>query len=183
MSKSLRLDPAELAALSRHDRLTALRDSIAAVGGKVGAATAMATEPPTARKRHPSRGIARGAAAPSDQQADVGETGVPLVDGIVLPGGIGALLPGGGLAHGSVVGCRGSAGILIGLLAAATGSGAWAAIVGGRRQRIGLLAVASLHYASGRVAEPSAPWLGSPWSTVRSSLADAQSDARSAAMT
>ncbi|MBB5916806.1 hypothetical protein BJY24_005718 [Nocardia transvalensis] len=169
MSKSRRLDPAELAALSKHDRLAALRDSIATVGGKVGAATAMPAEPPTGRKRNPWDGADR-SAPPSEQQADVGEADGPLVDGIVVPGGIGALLPGGGLAYGSVVGCRGSTGILTGLLAAATGSGAWAAIVGGRRQRIGLLAVTEMGGRLDRLAVIDASG-GDPLETV-SVLAD-----------
>ncbi|MBF6174399.1 hypothetical protein [Nocardia blacklockiae] len=69
---------------------------------------------------------------------------VAALDVIAVPGGIGDLLPGGGLARGSVVGRRGSTGILAGLLAAATGAELWAAIVAGPRQRIGLLAVTEM---------------------------------------
>ncbi|WP_280331116.1 hypothetical protein [Nocardia wallacei] len=43
-----------------------------------------------------------------------------------------------------MVGCRGSTGILAGLLAAATSAELWAAIVAGPRQRIGLLAVTEM---------------------------------------
>lgn len=66
---------------------------------------------------------------------------VSAIDVIAIPGGIGELLPGGGLERGSVVSCRGSAGILAGILAAVTAAGHGAALVGGRHPRIGLLAV------------------------------------------
>lgn len=65
---------------------------------------------------------------------------VPAHDVIPVPGVLGELLPGSGLAHGTVVACpRGY--VLCALLAAATGAGQYAAVVGGLRpRRMGLLA-------------------------------------------
>lgn len=66
----------------------------------------------------PSRGAAtprRPAAAP---------------DVIPVPGALGAALPAGGLARGTVVDCSASGYVLLGLLAAATASGLYAAVIG-----------------------------------------------------
>ncbi|WP_280381389.1 hypothetical protein [Nocardia wallacei] len=66
------------------------------------------------------------------------------LDVIAVPGGIGELLPAGGLARGSVVGCRGATGVLAGVLAAVTAADLWAAVVAGANQRIGLVAVTEM---------------------------------------
>lgn len=59
-------------------------------------------------------------------------------DVIAVGGGLGEVLPDGGLARGSVVNCTGGGYVLLGLLAAATGAGQSAAVVGA--PRLGLLA-------------------------------------------
>ncbi|MEV6774341.1 hypothetical protein AB0N05_37470 [Nocardia sp. NPDC051030] len=65
---------------------------------------------------------------------------VPSHDIIAMPGALGELLPGGGLARGSIIACpRGS--LVCATLAAATTAGLNAAVVGGLRpSRVGLLA-------------------------------------------
>lgn len=65
-----------------------------------------------------------GAEAPTPRSA---------ADVIAVPGGLGAVLPDGGLACGSVVGYAGGGYVLLGLLAAATGAGQSAAVVGAPR--------------------------------------------------
>ncbi|WP_216913536.1 hypothetical protein [Nocardia noduli] len=100
-----------LTGLTRAEQLDALRARIAAVPGKVGATTAS----PAA----PSPGVQ------------------PPPEVIEVPGDLGSVLPAGGLARGSVVGCT-SGSLLVGLLAAATQAGEWAAMVG--NPRLGLLA-------------------------------------------
>jgi len=99
-----------LTGLTRAEQLDALRARIAAVPGKVGATTPTPTAPTAGRR-----------------PADV----------IAVPGDLGSVLPEGGLARGSVVGCS-SGSLLLGLLAAATQAGEWAAVLG--NPRLGLLA-------------------------------------------
>ncbi|MBF6173591.1 hypothetical protein [Nocardia blacklockiae] len=98
----------ELAVLPRDQQLSALRQRMAAISGRVGA---------------------------------VEDAHVPAADVISISGGLGEILPQGGLARGSIVACR-HQGLLPGLLAAATSGGHFAAVIGGAR--LGLLAVAEL---------------------------------------
>ncbi|WP_280361492.1 hypothetical protein [Nocardia wallacei] len=97
-----------LAALPRDQQISALRQKMAMISGRVGA---------------------------------VKDADVPAADVISVPGGLGEALPQGGLARGSIVACR-HPGLLPGLLAATTGGGHFAAVIGGTR--LGLLAVAEL---------------------------------------
>lgn len=80
---------------------------------------------------------ARMAAIPGRVGAEA-NTPRSAADVIAVPGGLGEVLPDGGLARGSVVGCGGGGYVLLGLLAAATGAGQSAAVVGA--PGLGLLA-------------------------------------------
>ncbi|WP_433734884.1 hypothetical protein ACQP0C_41815 (plasmid) [Nocardia sp. CA-129566] len=72
--------------------------------------------------------------------ADTRQPAAPKVDLLAaVPGGLGELLPDGGLARGSIVACTGSGSVMLALLAAATGAGVWSAVLGA--PRIGLLAI------------------------------------------
>jgi hypothetical protein len=81
-----------------------------------------------------------------------GPTTAPVGAGRVLPvrGELADLLPWGGLRRGSTVSVRGSTSLLLTLLAAATGEGCWAAVVG--LPHIGVLAAAELGVAVHRLA-------------------------------
>lgn len=70
-------------------------------------------------------------------------------DVLTVPGGLGRLLPAGGIAKGSVVLCSGNS-LMNGLLAAVTGSGKFAAVVGCRR--LGLLSMAEMGADLSRLA-------------------------------
>ncbi|WP_405167162.1 hypothetical protein OG203_19945 [Nocardia sp. NBC_01499] len=91
---------------------------------------------------------ARMAAIPSrvgaSAQADVHEQDV-----LGVPGGLGRLLPAGGLVKGSVVVCSGNS-LVNGLLAAVTGSGKSAAVIG--CHQLGLLAAAEMGADLSRLA-------------------------------
>ncbi|MGY2148830.1 hypothetical protein ACW9HM_05070 [Nocardia gipuzkoensis] len=101
-----------LAGLPRAEQLAALRARMAAIPGRVAAVE----QPPMP------------AAAPSKV--------------LPIPGGLGAALPEGGLPRGGVVTTAGRVYPLLGLIAAATGAGAWVAVLGGAQ--LGLLAVAGM---------------------------------------
>lgn len=90
---------------ARARQLDELRERMAAIGGRVGAAAA----------------------------APVARTPV-----LPVPEALAPVFPDGGLAHGSTVVYTGTSTVLLGLLAASTAAGSWAAIVGGGRR--GLLA-------------------------------------------
>ncbi|MFC3962149.1 hypothetical protein [Nocardia jiangsuensis] len=98
MSARDRLDPERLAAMSKAERVAALRDVI---------------------DRVPGPALAR----------------TPV---LAVPAALGPIFPDGGLAKGSTVTYAGSSTVLLGLLAAVTADGSWAALVGGGRR--GLLA-------------------------------------------
>lgn len=83
-------------------------------------------------------------ASASGRAPDGGENVVP-----VLPE-IAALLPAGGLVRGSTVAVRGSTSLLLAMLATATATGSWAAVVG--MPELGLLAAAELGVALPRLA-------------------------------
>ncbi|MEV0360592.1 hypothetical protein AB0H71_31505 [Nocardia sp. NPDC050697] len=108
MSARDRLDPERLAAMSKAERVAALRDVIDRV-------------PAAAR--------------------------TPV---LAVPPALGPIFPGGGLAKGSTVTYAGTSAVLLGLLAAVTADGAWAALVGGGRR--GLLAFHEMGGALERLA-------------------------------
>ncbi|MEU6562668.1 hypothetical protein [Nocardia nova] len=128
-----------MAALPKEQRLAVLRDRIASVAGGVGAIDSMPAGPV---EQAPADSVL----ASADEGGVSGVVGPGMLD---VPGGIGRLLPRGGLVGGSVVECRGS-GVMAGLLAAVTGTGRWSAVVGD--QRLGLLAVQEMGGDLGRLA-------------------------------
>lgn len=69
---------------------------------------------------------------------------------LAVPGPLARLLPGGGLARGSVVSVSGAGSLLLGLLASVTADGGWAGVVG--RPGLGLLAAAEMGAVLERVA-------------------------------
>lgn len=83
---------------------------------------------------------ARMAAIPARVGADTRPPPAREVDLLAaVPGGLGELLPGGGLARGSVVSYTGGGSVMLALLAASTGAGVWSAVLGA--PQLGLLAV------------------------------------------
>ncbi|MGF0116639.1 hypothetical protein ACQFYA_09970 [Promicromonospora sp. Marseille-Q5078] len=88
--------------------------------------------------------------------------GSPEPDGRLLPvhPGLAALLPGGGLAAGTVLAVRGSTTLLLALLAEASRSGAWVALVGA--PAVGMLAAADAGIALGRTVLVPAPGPDAP---------------------
>ncbi|GAA4477947.1 hypothetical protein GCM10023094_21040 [Rhodococcus olei] len=113
---------ADLAGLSRQERLEQLRRRMAAV---------------------PVRGEA--VAARPERVPGVAEPPV-----LPVPEALAGLLPRGGLPRGSVVTVSGSGSLLVGLLASVTGSGGHAAVIG--HPRLGLLAAAEMGAELGRLA-------------------------------
>ena len=107
-------EPAQLSGLTRQQRLDYLRRRIAAV---------------------PARGEAVARREPREGAGDA-ERVLPV------PEPLAALLPGGGLARGSVVGVSGATSLLLGLVAAVTAAGGHAAVVG--HPRLGVLAAAEM---------------------------------------
>ncbi|MFC8044927.1 hypothetical protein [Nocardia sp. NPDC057353] len=110
MSARDRLDPERLAALSKAERVAALRDVIDRVPGAAAARTPV----------------------------------------LAVPAALAPIFPDGGLAKGSTVAYTGTSTVLLGLLAAVTADGAWAALVGGGRR--GLLAFHEMGGALERLA-------------------------------
>jgi hypothetical protein len=94
---------------------------------------------------------ARMAAIPGRVGAEA-RTPRSAADVIAVPGGLGEVLPDGGLARGSVVGYTGGGYVLLGLLAAATGAGQSAAVVGA--PQLGLLAFEEMGGDLARLAHP-----------------------------
>ncbi|MFF0815546.1 hypothetical protein ACFYVR_10395 [Rhodococcus sp. NPDC003318] len=117
----LSVDP-DLAGMSRRERLEQLRRRMAAV---------------------PARGE-------SVSTRQVRMDGVAERPVLPVPTALAGLLPGGGLPRGSVVTVTGSGSLLVGLLAAVTGSGGHAAVIG--HPRLGLLAAAEMGADLGRLA-------------------------------
>ncbi|MEV0299111.1 hypothetical protein [Nocardia sp. NPDC050710] len=118
---------APLAELTRAQQLEVLRARIAAIPGRIGTRTATPSAPASHREAH---------AEPPEI--------------LPLPGALGEILPGGGLPCGSVVSCRGGGALLLGVLAAATQTGAHAALVG--NPRAGLLAYSEMDGDLARLA-------------------------------
>jgi hypothetical protein len=86
--------------LPRAEQLAILRARMAAIPGRVGATDTPPLSPATPAHTLP------------------------------VPGGLGEALPAGGLPRGSLVACTGRLGPLLGLRAAATAAGEWAAVLG-----------------------------------------------------
>ncbi|WP_063825013.1 hypothetical protein [Nocardia pseudovaccinii] len=99
---------------------------------------------------------ARMAAIPGRVGADTRPPPAQATDLLAaVPGGLGELLPDGGLARGSVVSCTGGGSIMLALLAAATSAGVWAAVLGA--PRLGLLAFHELGGDLARLAHIAQP--------------------------
>lgn len=119
---SVSVEFAELAGLSRQERLEQLRRRIAAV---------------------PARGEA------VTEQAPFGEDG-SAAEILQVPAGLADLLPRRGLVRGSVVSFSGASSLLLGVLASVTASGGHAVVIG--RPRLGLLAAIEMGAQLQRIA-------------------------------
>src|SRR5699024_3392736 len=117
--------PADLSGLGKADRVAELRRRLASMpgGGPPAAARAEAPVEPRAPAEAPVI-EADPAAAP-----DAAAPGA-VVPGVAVPDSVAPLLPGGVLPAGRVTAVAGSAALRVGLLAAATASGARCAVVG-----------------------------------------------------
>lgn len=92
----------------------------------------------------------RVAAAPTEQEAETPHAAGPGRGILATPVGLASLLPGGGLARGSVTSVTGSTSLLLGLLAAVTADGGHAAVIG--RRDLGLLAAVEMGADLSRLA-------------------------------
>lgn len=103
---------------------------------------------------------ARAALRAAEQRTGWGRPAEP--DGRLLPvhPGLAALLPGGGLPAGTVLAVRGSTTLLLALLAEASRSGSWVALVGA--PAVGMLAAADAGIALGRTVLVPAPGPDAP---------------------
>lgn len=125
--------------LSRSERLEQLRRQIAAVPARGEA---------VARPARPWGGAGQPGRAVSDARVVPDEgRGRPVLP---VPPALAWLLPGGGLARGSVVSVSGAGSLLSGLLAAVTESGGHAAVIG--LPRLGLLSAVEMGAELGRLA-------------------------------
>lgn len=97
--------------------------------------------------RRSGTGASVGAAAGVGARAAEVARPVPV---LAVPGPLAALLPRGGLVRGTVVAVGGATSLLLGLLAAVTGDGGWAAVVG--RSGLGLLAAVEMGADLDRIA-------------------------------
>lgn len=135
-------DPQGLAGLGRADRVAELRRRMAAMPGGGPSAAARSAAPAERGAAEAAPVIAAGPAGPVLVGADspavvegapagtgVGDPGV-VVPGVPVPETVASLLPGGVLPAGRVTAVSGSATLRVGLLAAATASGARCAVVG-----------------------------------------------------
>src|SRR5699024_10590591 len=122
--------PADLSGLGKADRVAELRRRLASMpgGGPPAAARAEAPVEPRAQAEAPV--IEADPAAAPDAAAPGAAGPGAVVPGVAVPDSVAPLLPGGVLPAGRVTAVAGSAALRVGLLAAATASGARCAVVG-----------------------------------------------------
>src|SRR5699024_722942 len=132
--------PADLSGLGKADRVAELRRRLASMpgGGPPAAARAEAPVEPRAQAEAPV--IEADPAAAPDAAAPGAAGPGAVVPGVAVPDSVAPLLPGGVLPAGRVTAVAGSAGLRVGLLAAATAAGARRAVVGW--SELGVAAVA-----------------------------------------
>ncbi|MFD4366175.1 hypothetical protein [Rhodococcus sp. NPDC058521] len=82
------------------------------------------------------------AAVPSRGESVAPASEVSVVEVLPVPSALQGLLPGGGLARGSVVSCSGATSLLLGVIASVTASGGHVAVIG--HPRLGLLAAVEM---------------------------------------